>query len=314
MLKINSSTYRDLNRICTLHYEGVKKSISQGIARSGFPAPIKEFLKKNIEAIITSRPEHLEEIEFYISVSVFTYLDWNLSKIKNKFRRIFNYDNFLNRNLKSKWNTYSLADNLKINTCVYCNGNFTFAISKNLVKVTRPQFDHFFSQEEYPLLRLSFYNLIPSCPICNGATLKGKTQLNNDDYLHPYLEGYENDARFTYIPLDYASSVGKSNNLSLRLLESSRESREKIIRQKKLFKTEEIYNCHVDYVQELILKAERTKGNYFGLFKHLFGPSVSKKELYRLALGNYSDEEDLHKRILSKMTKDLAIELGLIKE
>lgn len=43
-------------------------------------------------------------------------------------------------------------------------------------KITRPTFDHWFAKDDHPLLALSFYNLIPSCNICNSS-VKGKKEI-----------------------------------------------------------------------------------------------------------------------------------------
>lgn len=313
MLKISNTSFRDISGICTLHYEGVRKSISTAIEHSKFPSEIKKYLGSNTEKIITSQPDDLISLEWEIPIVIASYLKWDLKKVNKILENIFNYNNFLNRSLTTKWNTYTLADHLKVNTCVYCNGNYTFTVSSTFKKITRPQFDHFFSQEEYPLLRLSFYNLIPCCSSCNGPTLKGRTKLNLIEYLHPYLEGYGTDANFTYIPHDYEAAVGKNNNLTIKILEKNLASRNKIARQKALFKIEEIYNSHLDHVQEIIFKTHSTKGNYINILRHFFGGKISEKDIYRLALGNYCEEDELDKRVLAKLTRDIALESKLIK-
>jgi hypothetical protein len=87
----------------------------------------------------------------------------------------------------------------------------------------------------------------------------------------------------------------------------------KIANQKKLFKTEEIYNEHSDYVREIIFKSHITKGNYLKWLQKLFGKGISKDEIYRLALANYNSDFEFDKRVLSKLTKDISKEIGLIE-
>ena len=72
------------------------------------------------------------------------------------------------------------------------------------------------------------------------------------------------------------------------------------------------YNTHNDIVQELILKKQQYPDEYLEIISTFFEGSLSREEAYRLAFGNYHDEKDFHKRPLSKLTKDIATELGLI--
>ena len=43
----------------------------------------------------------------------------------------------------------------------------------------RPQFDHWFPKKKYPLLAISFYNLIPCCTYCNSS-VKGDIEFANN--------------------------------------------------------------------------------------------------------------------------------------
>ncbi|MFI5142286.1 MAG: hypothetical protein ACHQII_08015, partial [Bacteroidia bacterium] len=217
------------------------------------------------------------------------------------------------RRLNVPWNIYVLSKLLNINTCLYCNRQYTFTIESHPTKITRPQFDHFFPKDSHPILALSFYNLIPSCSICNGSAIKSNAEMPLTDYLHPYKDDFGNDGIFTWIPNNYKALVGKSKELSVKILEiPTSPKKQKIINQKKFFKIEEIYNEHSDYVQEMVLKAHITKGQYFIWLQKIFGNGISKDELYRIALSNYIDEKEYDKRILSKLTGDLAKELNLL--
>jgi hypothetical protein len=113
-------------------------------------------------------------------------------------KKAFNYDS---KSIFSDELKYGLAQKLNLKVCPYCNRNYTLTINKEVVnshlgkiKVvkTRPDFDHFFCKSKHPILALSFYNLIPSCAICN-RTLKGDVEFSLDiqnGHVHPYLEGF----------------------------------------------------------------------------------------------------------------------------
>lgn len=312
MLKIRSTSERDLPLICKHHYEGIKPSILNVLRGSNvrFSEGIKTEIERRIKDIVTSSPKELLIEEQNLYDFIFSLRkDKNL--IDNELKKIFNYSAFIRRNIATKWNSYKLAKSLKIRTCVYCNRQYTFTVEEGNEKITRPQFDHFFSKEKHPLLALSFYNLIPCCSICNLRKTDKPFPLN--EYLHPYEREYGNDGVFTWIPKNYRAMIGRSDEMDIRILERPHGlNRDSIVRQKNVFKLEKIYTEHSDFVQEIILKVHISKGQYFKGLQKLFGKGISKDELYRMALGNYKDETNLDKRTLSKLARDIAKELELI--
>ncbi len=59
-----------------------------------------------------------------------------------------------------------------------------------------PQLDHWLPKSKFPLLQLSFFNLIPSCEICNTRVKKTR-EFMKDVHVHPYDFTYE-ELKFTY--------------------------------------------------------------------------------------------------------------------
>lgn len=76
---------------------------------------------------------------------------------------------------------------------------------------------------------------------------------------------------------------------------------------------EHSYNMHSDYVQELLKKDQiygpELRDNILRDFPDLF---ESDEELVRTIFSNYIEIDDLLKRPLAKMTRDLLKELGVI--
>ena len=95
---------------------------------------------------------------------------------------------------------YKITQIKNINTCPYCNRTYTFAVGRDKrTNIVRPHFDHWFAHTHYPLLSLSFYNLIPSCPNCNSS-IKGNSHYSLKTHIHPYLTtSYEPNFRFVPI-------------------------------------------------------------------------------------------------------------------
>jgi hypothetical protein len=76
------------------------------------------------------------------------------------------------------------------------------------------------------------------------------------------------------------------------------------------FQLEERYKNHKDIVIELILKEIIYPKSYIEeLIKNGFG---TEEEICRFLFSNYLGIDDLHKRPLSKLTRDICEELGLL--
>ena len=76
-----------------------------------------------------------------------------------------------------------------------------------------------------------------------------------------------------------------------------------------VFKLQELYKEHKDVVVGLLLKYKYYPSQYIS---YLRSYGFSEDEIYRYLFNNFVKNEDLHKRPLSKLTKDIAKELKLI--
>ena len=83
-----------------------------------------------------------------------------------------------------------------------------------------------------------------------------------------------------------------------------------------------VYEHHKDYVTEIYTKAYiynkefrddiKARANSIFNDNKRAGYAISDQDINNLILGNYTNDEDLNKRPLSKLTKDIAEELNLI--
>lgn len=288
---------------------------------------LKTFLTDwRVSAILTDPPEFLEEhhVDLLDAIPGHSVADWTyFLEIKRKqaarrkpFERtifnqytslvvslnlIFKYTGgFAKKN--SPYSAYDLAEALNIQTCTYCNRIYTKTV-RNPSKITRPEFDHWFPKETYPLLALSFYNLIPSCHVCNSS-VKGNIRMSLDNYLHPYVDSYL-DYKFSY-------RIDKYNKYKFQITRSVGSKEDTTI---KAFKLEEIYATHQDEIADLIKLRKLYSTKYLLQLRKLLSKSdqaISIEELYRLAFGTHINEGDFLKRPLSKMKKDILKELGII--
>jgi len=207
------------------------------------------------------------------------------------------YSNWGNR---TTYGAYTFVQTLNLKTCPYCNRNYTFVVNDKTGKL-RPEIDHFHPKSIYPFLSMSFFNLIPSCSICNHT----KSNKVEEDLDNPY-DIEPNSYQFTYTPqsVDFLDVKEKEYNFDSFEIEI-RGNQNNI----KLFKLEQLYIQHKDIVLELLIKKVYYPKSYI---EELSKYGFSKDEIYRYLFSNYNQDEDLHKRPLSKLVRDISEELGLL--
>lgn len=287
------------------HYRIMRYIILKKIRGNQFKEspPLKDMKIKSIKGVSYCIKKYFEDEDNLKKVLI--GLPTELDSIKSKFRKdknirkIFDYENWLNYD---KYNAYDLAEKLDIPTCPYCNRTYTkTVITKNREKIIRPEFDHWFPKSEYPLLALSFYNLIPSCHICN-SNVKGKTEFKLETHFHPYNPSSNLKATFSYNHKsydDYKIKINTKDDFSHNSVEA--------------FQLENIYQAHEDEVKDLIKIRQAYSDKYIDMLNDsLKGVNLSKEEVYRLAFGVHYEDDKFDRRPLSKLKKDILKELGII--
>ena len=253
----------------------------------------KETIVKLLESDTTALKEHIDYFLIHYPSSM-----ENESELNGLLRDIFENEYTLWGGRK-KYGAYSFVQTLDLKTCPYCNRNYTFVVNKTDGKL-RPEIDHFYPKSIYPFLAMSFYNLIPSCSICNHTkSNKVKENLEN-----PY-DVEEGSYRFTYVPKSIEFSVVKKEKYDFDSFEIELRGNESNI---ELFKLEELYKQHKDIVLELLIKKAYYPQSYI---KELSNFGFSQDEVYRYLFSNYNQDDDLHKRPLSKLVLDISKELKL---
>lgn len=289
--------------------ESIKKLITDDLKNSlnSEDKECLEFIEKNIERILSATPKNLKNyialfsICFPNSIGIQNQKEENWKPLYKILREnIFEkeYDNWGKR---KKYGAYTFVDTLGLKTCPYCNRNYTFIVDEETGKL-RPELDHFYPKSIYPFLAMSFYNLIPSCPTCNH-TKKDKVNL---DLINPY-EIKENDFKLTYMPNDINFFKIEKEKYDYKNFEIKFINNNPNI---EIFKLNELYKQHKDIVLDLLIKKVHYPKSYI---KELSSFGFNKEEIYRYLVNNYLKDEDLHKRPLSKLIKDISEELGLIK-
>lgn len=297
MIKIRNTSNRNLDDTLDWFSENIKDYLTRNIKK--IDGNIKDFIEPKLTSIITGTPNELEKI-----TRAYDTLKKTDTDIEN-LRKMFNYDS----KIKSAGFGYTLAKKLNVNVCPYCNRQYTFTVNSKNKNIVRPSFDHFIPKNKYPLLALSFYNLIPSCHICNSS-LKGNEDVFPSTYIHPYIDEFENDAVFCYDSTNALGLYGlDSKNLKISIHnKANEEKKERIDNNIELFKLIEIYQYHSDWVSEILKKLHLNNGEYLKNMSQVLGSSVTAKELYLIVFSNYLDPSDFDKRPLAKLTRDIVMQ------
>ncbi|SER90931.1 hypothetical protein [Pedobacter rhizosphaerae] len=220
--------------------------------------------------------------------------------------KLFDYNAIISRNKK---NSYYLAAKIGRNTCTYCNRLYTNTITGigapprpeqqpqlPIVKhVARAQFDHWFSKSRYPLLALSYYNLIPSCGICNQ--IKSDKNFQLDTHFHPYAENQLERFTFNYRHQDLKTLNVKIDSATSRIAANIKE-----------LKIEEAYDVHSPLeLRDLLDLRYKYPDNYISKLLKSTLPDLplSPSEAKRLIFGIEEDPKNYHQRPFSKFKNDI---------
>lgn len=346
MIKINN-TNRNIEEIAKKHYEALKENLALKLQYLGSACITKDKLNGNTanplkieyEKLNAPIQTNIQELSLFLLENEYEKLKeiilckpdemsdlhksledkYSLSKFSNMLKKIFNYDSFCSKN--NDYNAYKLCDSLNIPVCPYCNRIYISMLKNGKLKKDdgksrelRPPLDHFYPRSKYPIFGLSFYNLIPSCTFCNSS-LKGDKEFTAEKYIHPYREGFEGNAKFSFKP---TVSVKRCMGTSLKITPTDPKNvvkiKKRIENSDKVFEIEVLYQQnHQDIAEEIYDKNLANSPEYreslFSIIKDL---SPSREEFYRFYFANYMDEKDHEKRPLAKFTRDLVDDLGIM--
>lgn len=154
--------------------------------------PSKDLLKQlsneeSLKELIVSHPDKLRGIISQLHPDAFNPKK-NLNRILYHIFIVFGYEG-------KGFNKDAFYRQSQVGTCPYCNMADIHYTPAALSQTEKGVLDHFYPKEIYPILGLSFYNLIPSCSSCNDiqhksnkdVTLNKKdTSLNPMRIINPY--------------------------------------------------------------------------------------------------------------------------------
>ncbi len=332
-IDVNYALQMHKNHVCKLIENKLNKTINRTNLNEHSNELLKEFIQStvpfgennlynNIVKIICSKKEDLNKINQYFiefvnskSLTDFdgeNYMNYiNTRKAEkpkkekihsffNRLNSVFSYDTFGDES----YSKYKLTENLKVRSCVYCNRTYTITQYKSDgSNLMNPQLDHWFPKSKYPLLQMSFFNLIPSCDVCNSRVKRNK-EFDLNLHVHPYDDSYE-ELKFTY---EYNASLD-----SYRVVFWDNGVNNKVKNTFEYIYVHEMYIAHIPELKDLIKIKEAYGDVYMKKLKDSFpNAKITDEDRFKLAFGVELDPRKFHLNPLSKFKFDILKELKII--
>ena len=279
--------YLELCRIVSDTYKNIK---------------IKEFFNKNIN--FNNKSHILKKIK---KLKEFIEKNNEIKNMKGIVEYIFDYDKF-NKGTEG-WSRHRFMYLLGINVCPYCNRNYITNYLDDKGERTTADLDHFYCQKQYPYLALSIYNFIPSCQICNSR-FKGTEDFFEKEHIYPYEESFSKDVVFKTIlnensTLDYMLGKNTNFDIKINITTEDKHKKEKIKNSIGTFRLDHLYKMEKEYVREVIQKSRIYNDEEVKKLLNIKRLFSSDEEIKKTIFGTDMDEESLHKKPLSKLTRDI---------
>lgn len=184
-----------------------------------------------------------------------------------------------------------------LKTCVYCNAIPTTSNNGEVFY----QMDHYLPQSLYPFLGTCFYNLQPSCDVCNDHK---KTQ-DCDFGLYVNSEQHKELSPFRFVPkiesLD--GPYPRCEEIQFRGKEANvtKESQA----HEEMFHINNLYAGYKDEVSALYTDAYKMNPSMVEVNAACWGIPATKKDVLAYMSGHLSlEEKDIHKKTLTKLKQD----------
>lgn len=185
---------------------------------------------------------------------------------------------------------------LGLSLCPYCNRGFL----DNIKKHRSYQIDHFFPKDKYPILAVSFYNLVPCCYACNH--LKSNSMISYSPHNPDYKSANELVEFSTWITdLDYLTNT---NSIGIHLDYDSI-----MAKNVETFGLNDVYSLHKREVQELLKKAIVFPSKYIDDVMEIYSPLFKEKEEVIHLIYGFGSEKNFSSEPLSKLKYDIGKEI-----
>lgn len=184
-----------------------------------------------------------------------------------------------------------------LKTCVYCNAIPTMSNNREVFY----QMDHYLPQSLYPFLGTCFYNLQPSCGVCNDHK---KTQ-DCDFGLYVNSEQHKELSPFRFVPKvkNLDGPYPECEDIQFRGKEANVTKESKA--HEEMFHINNLYAGYKDEVSALYADAYKMNPTMVEVNAACWGIPATKKDVLAYMSDHLSlEEKDVHKKSLTKLKQD----------
>lgn len=329
ILKMVSNYNNKINTLKTIHIELNISSNEICLSKEIAPILTKKVSQKSLSIIFKIICKNLrivstEPIYYYKKTPIYILEDIN------RFNEILNF--FIDYSMMDDKIRHDVLNAFDIRVCPYCNRQFITSYTINNTNYSTSDLDHFLPKTKFSLFSLSLLNFVPACQICNSRMKLDKPI----EILYPYREGFSKNTHFNISGIArniddlYNTIYGDKdavniNNFNIIIEKDTELSDEEQYREQgtiKLFKLDDIYQSHKNYVAELVrTKAKYDEDNMLLMLKstpknsistkvdsildHTDELIISKEEKRRILYGLTDTKDEEIRKPLTKLTKDI---------
>lgn len=253
----------------------------------------------SLHDILIASPSKLQNYAVHYRAMLRKVVPKRQGKVRGRILSAFNYEKY--RKSVLVW----LAKTLNVKTCPYCNMHYTLYAEEGPTakeRLTRLQFDHFIDKSSYPMLSMSFFNLIPSCAVCN----QGKSKTSLPTKFNPYSKSIASAFRFELDnPLGFFTGSVIKDAIQISLVPEVGYTPQDIASFDSVFHLRALYGRHKDIVKEVFDRAY-TETYYCTPSAHFTKLGAdAQRYIEKLWYGVSTKEDEITTRPMSKFILDL---------
>ena len=305
----NYKSYLDIHVESILEYCNLpatrkyKTSKLDSLVQLYFGSVITDF-----ESLLRATPATLQKIKNEFD----SFTTVKQTAVKKAFRVTSLYGYFTNGNFKNSrlginnYGSVYLAEKLDVFTCPYCNENFIYYFNyRGGTSTIRRTFDwdHIYSQTDYPFLAISFFNLVPCCKVCNQLKLD-----QNLKYFNPHIDVDINSVYFFHLNPTGAGFITDNRKIQLQIIYKKVNFKNEIKITADVVGLLSRMQCHKEIIKDVLNKQRMYPNPYLQSVAGQMAPlyaGVQPAQLKRTLYGTHFNHQDYFKRPFSKLTDDI---------
>lgn len=190
-----------------------------------------------------------------------------------------------------------IQQQMGLKACVYCNAIPTMSNNGEVFY----QMDHYLPQSLYPFLGTCFYNLQPSCGVCNSRKNKQECAFG----LYVNSEQHKELSPFRFVPKvkNMDGPYPECEDIQFRGKEANVTTESKA--HEAMFHINNLYAGYKDEVSALYTDAYKMNSSMVEVNAACWGIPATKKDVLAYMSGHLSlDEKDVHEKSLTKLKQD----------